>query len=190
MDGIAGLKGWQWLFILEGLPACIMGLVTLRILRDKPGEALWLMPDERTVLTDELALESASRPRKNLLAALKDRKVLILTGILFSYWIGISGIAIWLPLILKGHGLTDTEVGLYSALPYLVGSVAMIFWARHIERTGKYLLNLARRACCRQPVSVSRSCSNHCSRRSSASLSLWSASVRSGRLSTACRRGS
>ena len=143
MDGIAGLKGWQWLFILEGLPACIMGLVTLRILRDKPGEAFWLTPDERTVLTDELALESASRPRKNLLAALKDRKVLILTGILFSYWIGISGIAIWLPLILKGHGLTDTEVGLYSALPYLVGSVAMIFWARHIERTGKYLLNLA-----------------------------------------------
>jgi ACS family tartrate transporter-like MFS transporter len=143
MDGIAGMKGWQWLFILEGLPACIMGLVTLRILRDKPGEAFWLTPDERTVLTDELALESASRPRKNLLAALKDRKVLILTGILFSYWIGISGIAIWLPLILKGHGLTDTEVGLYSALPYLVGSVAMIFWARHIERTGKYLLNLA-----------------------------------------------
>jgi ACS family tartrate transporter-like MFS transporter len=143
MDGIAGMKGWQWLFILEGLPACIMGLVILRILRDKPGEAFWLTPDERTVLTDELALESASRPRKNLLAALKDRKVLILTGILFSYWIGISGIAIWLPLILKGHGLTDTEVGLYSALPYLVGSVAMIFWARHIERTGKYLLNLA-----------------------------------------------
>jgi ACS family tartrate transporter-like MFS transporter len=73
MDGIAGMKGWQWLFILEGLPACIMGLVTLRILRDKPGEAFWLTPDERTVLTDELALESASRPRKNLLAALKDR---------------------------------------------------------------------------------------------------------------------
>ena len=62
MDGIAGLKGWQWLFILEGLPACIMGLVTLRILRDKPGEAFWLTPDERTVLTENWLSKAQAGP--------------------------------------------------------------------------------------------------------------------------------
>ena len=142
MDGFGGLRGWQWLFIVEGLPACIMGLLTLRVLRDDPADSFWLTPDERAVLTEALGRESANRPKKNLLAALKDHKVLILTGILFSYWIGINGIAIWLPLILKAHGLSDGQIGFVSAVPYLVGSAAMIVWARQMERSGQYLLNL------------------------------------------------
>jgi MFS transporter, ACS family, tartrate transporter len=143
MDGVAGLKGWQWLFIIEGLPACLMGLITLRILRDKPDEAAWLSPAERSAIHGALAEEEATRPKKNLLAALRDPKVLILTSILFSYWIGINGVAIWLPLILKGHGLSDGAVGWLSAVPYLVGAGAMMIWARHMARTGRHMLNLA-----------------------------------------------
>ncbi|MBV8488841.1 MAG: MFS transporter [Planctomycetaceae bacterium] len=143
MGGIAGLKGWQWLFIIEGLPACIMGLITLSMLRDRPDQATWLSQAERSALHDALAEEMARRPKKNLLAALRDRKVLILTGILFSYWIGINGVAIWLPLLLKGHGLSDVAIGWLSALPYLIGAGAMMIWARHMDRTGQHMLNLA-----------------------------------------------
>ncbi|RJF85109.1 MFS transporter [Azospirillum cavernae] len=142
LDGMAGLKGWQWLFILEGIPACLMGVITLVKLRDDPKDADWLTEDERAVLIEALAQESASRPKKNFLAAIRDRKVIILTGILFSYWIGINGIAIWLPLILKTHGLNNLEVGFLSGAPYLVAAVAMIFWARFMEKTGQYLLNM------------------------------------------------
>lgn len=143
LDGLLGWKGWQWLFLVEGLPACLMGVLTLLVLRDTPQEATWLTPDERAALLDALERESTNRPRKDFLAALRDGKVWILTGILFSYWLGINGIAIWLPLILKGHGLTDIQIGWLSALPYLVASAAMIVWARHMDRTGRHLANLA-----------------------------------------------
>lgn len=143
MDGVAGLKGWQWLFIIEGIPACFMGLMTLSFLRDKLEQAFWLTAEERSVLTGVLAREEATRPKKSLIGALRDPKVLLLTAILFSYWIGINGIAIWLPLLLKTHGLSDTAVGLLSAVPYLVGAGAMMVWARHMNRTGQHMLNLA-----------------------------------------------
>lgn len=142
LDGVGGLKGWQWLFILEGLPACIMGLITLKVLRDHPKDADWLTEGERGALIEALSQESASRTKKSFLAAIRDPKVLILTGILFSYWIGINGIAIWLPLILKNHGLSTTQIGFMSGVPYLVGAVAMIFWARFMERSGQYLFNM------------------------------------------------
>ncbi len=97
LDGLLGWKGWQWLFVVEGLPACIMGVLTLMVLRDTPREAAWLTAEERGALIEALERESTSRPRKDFLAALRDGKVWLLTGILFSYWLGINGIAIWLP---------------------------------------------------------------------------------------------
>ena len=66
-----------------------------------------------------------------------------MVGILFCYWIGINGIAIWLPLMLKGHGLSTFSVGLLSGVPYLVAAVVMIVWARLMERHGRHLLHLA-----------------------------------------------
>ena len=150
LDGIGGLKGWQWLFIMEGLPACLMGLLTLVKLRDTPADADWLSAAERDVLTETLSRETAARPRHNLLAAIADIRVVILTGILFSYWIGINGIAIWLPLILKNHQLTDIQVGFLSSVPYLIASIAMIIWARFMDRTGQYLLNLILCLSCRR----------------------------------------
>ncbi|WP_233847147.1 MFS transporter [Paraburkholderia sp. HD33-4] len=142
MDGIAGLHGWQWLFLLEGLPACVLGVLTLLLLRDRPQDATWLTSDERTALLDALEQENARIPKKNFGAAIRDPKVWIMTGILFSYWIGINGIAIWLPLILKGHGLTNTMVGFLSGLPYLVAAIVMIVWARWMDRSGRHCVHL------------------------------------------------
>ncbi|MFL9943776.1 MFS transporter [Paraburkholderia graminis] len=143
MDGIGGLKGWQWFFVLEGLPACICGLLTLWHLRDRLQDAEWLTSEERAALAEALESEAASKPKKDFGAAMLDSKVWLMTGILFSYWVGINGIAIWLPLILKGHGLSNVEVGFLSGLPYLIAAVAMIGWARVMERSGKHLLHLA-----------------------------------------------
>ena len=143
MQGALELHGWQWLFILEGAPAIIMGVVTLLLLRDDPKDAAWLTPDERGALLAALERERTSRPRKDFLGALRDGKVWLLTAILFSYWLGINGIGIWLPLILKGHALSDLQVGFLSAVPYLIASIVMIFWARYMDRTGQHLANLA-----------------------------------------------
>jgi MFS family permease len=143
LDGLLHLKGWQWLFIVEGLPATIMGLLTLMLLRDRPEQASWLSEPEKQALMRVLDQESGSRPQKKFLLALTDWKVWVLTAILFSYWLGINGIGIWLPLILKSHGLSDLQIGFLSALPYLIAALAMIVWVRHMDRTRQYLANLA-----------------------------------------------
>jgi len=143
MDGLAGLRGWQWLFLLEGGPACVVGLLTLRLLRDSPKDATWLTTGERQALIQALAHENARLPQKDFAAAIRDGKVWLLTGILFSYWIGINGIAMWLPLILKGHGLSDLAIGFLAGLPYLIASVVMIVWARYMDRSGRHLVHLA-----------------------------------------------
>lgn len=142
MQGLAGLHGWQWLFLIEGLPACLMGFLTLLLLRDHPGDASWLEPEERAALLAALERDRDATPKKGLLAALRDVRVWLMTGILFTYWLGINGIIYWLPLILKGKGMGDVAIGFLSAVPYLVASVVMIMWARHMDRTGQHLLNL------------------------------------------------
>ena len=143
LDGAGGLKGWQWLFIVEGLPACLLGLLTLWLLRDRPEQADWLTREESAALSEVLARESAELPKRNFGAVLRDARVWFMVGILFCYWIGINGIAIWLPLMLKGHGLSTFSVGLLSGVPYLVAAVVMIVWARLMERHGRHLLHLA-----------------------------------------------
>ena len=142
MQGLAGLHGWQWLFLIEGVPACLMGVLTLVLLRDHPSEANWLDPDERAALLEVLERDRSATPKKDLLVALRDVRVWLMTGILFTYWLGINGIIYWLPLILKGKGMGDVSIGFLSAVPYLAASVVMIVWARHMDRTGQHLLNL------------------------------------------------
>jgi MFS transporter, ACS family, tartrate transporter len=104
MDGFLGLGGWQWMFIIEGLPACILGLACLWLLADTPKDAAWLDENERTALVNELASERYEKPKKDLWAAMKDIRVVLLTTITFAFTIGSYGIGIWLPQILKGHG--------------------------------------------------------------------------------------
>jgi MFS transporter, ACS family, tartrate transporter len=142
MDGLAGLAGWQWMFIVEGLPACIAGFFILGLLSDRPEDAAWLSAEERAAMVAMLAEEKRDRARHSLLAALKDVRVLILAGIQFGYTLGSYGIGIWLPQILKTHGLSNMAVGFVSAVPYLFASVAMLVWAAYVDRFGHKILNL------------------------------------------------
>ena len=142
MDGLAGLAGWQWMFIVEGLPASIVGLFILMMVSDRPEEAAWLSAEERAAMGAMLAEEQRDRARHSLLSAIKDVRVLILTGIQFGYTLGSYGIGIWLPQILKTHGLSNLAVGFVSAIPYLFASVAMLVWAAYVDRAGRKILNL------------------------------------------------
>jgi len=144
MNGFLGLTGWQWIFIIEGLPSCLCGLLTLVLLADEPKDASWLTAEERDAILAILDQERREREKRNFLPALKDIRVLMLTAILFFYTIGILGIGVWLPLILKSHGgLTNLQIGFLSSVPYIVGSIAMIPWARQVDRSRKYIKNLA-----------------------------------------------
>ncbi len=142
LDGLLGLAGWQWMFIVEGLPASVIGFFILMMLSDRPEEADWLSLEERTAIVSMLDEEQRDRAVHSLASALKDVRVLILTAIQFSYTLGSYGIGIWLPQILKTHGLSNLAVGFVSAVPYLFASVAMLVWAAYVDRAGRRILNL------------------------------------------------
>ncbi len=143
MDGIWGLAGWQWLFLLVSLPCIPLGFLTLRLLSDSPQAAIWLTPDERNALDSVLASEVRERPPSSLLAAFKDTRVLICAAIQFGFTLGSYGIGIWLPLMLKEYHLSNLAIGWIAAIPYLFASVGMILWARHVDEKGRRIVNLA-----------------------------------------------
>ncbi|MEH2182107.1 MFS transporter [Nostoc sp.] len=139
LHGIAGLTGWQWLFLVEGLPAIVMGFVVLSYLCELPQQAQWLEPEERFWLQERLRLEYERKTSYNnytLLQALVNPKVWLLSLIYFTLIIGLYGISFWLPQIIKSFsGLSDLWVGFTSAIPYLVGALGMVFISNHSDQT-------------------------------------------------------
>jgi MFS transporter, ACS family, tartrate transporter len=150
MHGIFGLADWHWLFILEAIPAVVLGVVTWFYLTDHPSQATWLQPDELAWLVQRLAQEEAQREavqRFSTLQALTDPKVLALALVYFGAVAVNYGTAYFLPQIVKAFGLTNMQTGLVTAIPYAVGSVGMVWFAyrsdRHLERKGHTALALA-----------------------------------------------
>jgi ACS family tartrate transporter-like MFS transporter len=141
MDGILGLKGWQWVFILESIPAVVLAFVVLRQMTDRPEQARWLDIDERTWLEAELEAERKdveSRGTLNLWQALTDRRVMILSLIYLGMMTATYGITFFLPQIIKGFGLSNLMTGFVSAVPYTIGAFGLLAWGfssdRHKER--------------------------------------------------------
>jgi MFS family permease len=143
MDGIWGLAGWKWLFLLEGLPVVVLGVVALKVLADRPEEATWLTDVERAVVRDRIGGERREREVRHLGAALKDVRVLILAGVQFGFLVGSYGVGLFLPQILKLGNLSDREVGYLSSGAYVVATVGMIVWAGQVDRRGGKITNLA-----------------------------------------------
>jgi len=136
-----GLAGWRWLFILEGLPAIVFGVVTLFYLTDKPEQAKWLPDDERTWLTDELARERAAKLAHGSVSiwrALLQRDVLLLALAYFGMVSGLYGFNFWLPTIVKQlSGLSNLLSILVTAIPYCVGLIAMLLIGWSSDRSGE-----------------------------------------------------
>jgi sugar phosphate permease len=140
MDGFLGLHGWQWLYILEGVPAVIMSFVTWRLLTDRPNNATWLTAQQRTWLQERLNSEQTQREaiRKFSIAeAFSAPKMWLLTVAYFGNNIVGYGLVFFLPLIVKGLGVATNWIGLVSAAPYVCAFLAMNFWGWHSDLTGE-----------------------------------------------------
>ncbi len=141
MDGLQGLKGWQWVFILEALPALLLAFVVWRHMIDRPADAKWLSADERAWLESELLAERTqveSFGHMSLWRALTDKRVLVLSMIYMTSVTASYGIVFFLPQIVKGLGHSNLMTGALTAIPYSVGILGLLWWGyssdRHNER--------------------------------------------------------
>ena len=143
LDGMLGLAGWKWLFVLEGLPVALLGLVVLAVLTERPEEAAWLTDEEKRTIHDRVSGEVRHHEVRQLLPALKDPRVLILGAVQFGFLVGSYGVGIWLPQIIKLGHLSDLQVGFVTSGVYTIASASMILWANHVDRGGNKVVNLA-----------------------------------------------
>jgi MFS family permease len=134
-----GLRGWRWLFILEGIPAILFGIITIFYLTDWPKQAKWLPADEREWITEQLLKEKQAKQRVRSFSvweALRHRDVVLLTLCYFCALTGGYGVSFWLPTILKRlSGLTDFQVTLLAALPYVAGFISQQINGWHSDLT-------------------------------------------------------
>ncbi len=140
LNGTMGLKGWQWLFILEAVPALILSIVVFFYLTDRPADASWLEPDERSWLVARLEHEHRQREaarRYSVTQALMDPKVLLLSLVYFGAVATNYGLSFFLPQIVKAFGMSNLQAGFVTSLPYIVGLIGMLWWGHHSDRTGE-----------------------------------------------------
>ena len=143
MEGIAGLYGWQWLFLLEGLPAIGLGAAVLfsGLLPDSPAHASWLTPPERTWIENELARDHSQTHVNHiadLRAAAGDMRLWLFSGIYFTLIMGLYGFIYWVPTIVKTLTHADNvKVGLISAIPYLTAAISMVAIGAAADYTGR-----------------------------------------------------
>jgi ACS family tartrate transporter-like MFS transporter len=142
LDGLGGLPGWKWLFIIEGLPATLLGIAALWVLPDRPDDATFLTVEERRLVRERILGERRDKEMRQLLPALADARVLILAVAQFGFTAGSYGVGIWLPQIIKDARLSNLAVGFVTGGCYVLASVAMIVWAAWVDRTGKKIFNL------------------------------------------------
>ena len=143
MNGIWGLAGWKWLFIVEGAPAIILGFLLLLLLVDKPDQASWLSDEEKKAVQARLSVETKEREKRDFWASLRDSRVLVLALVQFLFTIGSYGVAIFLPLIVKAQDFSNFAIGFLIAIPSLIACVVMIYWAGAVGRSGRKITGLA-----------------------------------------------
>ena len=137
LGGLHGLRSWQWLLLIEGLPAVLLGIACLFVLADRPEKATWLSDDEKAVLARRLAMEQrdiASKHGATLRDAMTNWRVFVLAFINFCGIVGSIGVGLWMPQIIKQFGVEHTVVGWLTAIPYALGAVVMLWWARVANR--------------------------------------------------------
>lgn len=140
IHGVLGLAGWQWLFLLEALPAVILGVAVLFVMTDRPAQANWLKDDERAWLVGVMKEEEAAKAghaQHGIIRGLADPRVLILSLIYFGTSAGLYTLGIWAPQIIKHLGVSTITNGWLNVIPAVASVLTMIFWSRHSDRTGE-----------------------------------------------------
>ncbi len=137
LDGVLGLHGWQWIFIGEGLPTVLVGIAVLFVLTERPRDASWLKPAERDWLEGELAKEKhaieAVRTH-SILSAMAEPRVWVLSLLFCGMCMAAVGLILFMPQFLMSAGLTSTQAGLLTAIPYVVGTIAMVVCGKISDR--------------------------------------------------------
>ncbi|PUA17667.1 MFS transporter [Glaciimonas sp. PCH181] len=137
MEGMLGMHGWQWMFLLQGAPTVLLGLLVPVFLVDKPENASWLSARQKGVINHMLALDrviKAGQSERSFNQALKDPRVYLFSFIYFTIICGVYAVSFWLPTIIKGTGVTDSlSIGLYSMIPYGFGAAGMVLIGRHSD---------------------------------------------------------
>ncbi|HEY7056708.1 MAG TPA: MFS transporter, partial [Vicinamibacterales bacterium] len=141
LHGWGGLRGWQWLFVGEGLPAVVLGVLALRMLTDRPEQATWLPPDQRQWLIATLQREQAERAthhERTVLRTLLAPRLWLLITVYFLNTVVTYGIFLWLPKILRdASGTTGFALTAMTMVPFIAALIAMVLIGRHSDRTGE-----------------------------------------------------
>jgi len=140
LEGVGGLHGWQWMFLIEAFPALIMTFAVLHYLTDRPVDAKWLKPEEREWLQGRLDRERAEREAildLSWFRSMLDWRVIALGLVYMGCNIPQYGLSFFLPQIVKAFGVSNLTAGFITAVPYLVGAIGMVAWGAHSDRTGE-----------------------------------------------------
>ncbi len=142
LEGIGGLHGWQWMFLIEGVPACALAFVVLALLPSGPDDAPWLNDEERRMIATRLSADDTAQHQK-FLPALLDVRVYALGIVYLGYATGYYGVQLWLPQIVQAMGFSNLATGFLVALPFVAAMVAMVFWGQSSDRTGERIWHVA-----------------------------------------------
>jgi MFS transporter, ACS family, tartrate transporter len=140
MNGVGGFDGWQWLFIIEAVPAIVLAFVTYFYLTDLPSDAQWLAPDERAWLSNRLEAERRQREAMHQISvvqSLYNPRVWALALVYFGLVACNYGVAFWLPQIVKAFGLSFAATGWVTAIPYAIGAAFMVWYGYRSDATGE-----------------------------------------------------
>jgi D-galactonate transporter len=134
-DQVGGYQGWQWMFLLEALPAIFVGFMVYWYLDDRITDAKWLSESERQMLAQRIDEEDQSKEHMPVSAVLKNKRVWVMSAIYFSLAMSLYGVSFWLPTIINGMGVKDNfSIGLLSAVPWLAGVFSMLWFGRSADK--------------------------------------------------------
>lgn len=138
MDGVLAMRGWHWLFLVGGLPCVVLGYIVFKVLKDRIEDARWLAPEERALLSANIARQNREIAGHSLIGALKTPGFLMLGLIYFLIQVSSYGLNFWAPHMIRTSGITNpTTIGLLTAVPYLCGAITMVVVGRVSDRTGE-----------------------------------------------------
>jgi len=139
-DGLLGMRGWHWMFILEGLPTVLLGIACLFFLTDRPEQATWLSVEQRNWLSARMESERQEKKavtRVSIWKLFRSKEVLGMALVCSAASAAGSVLNVWQPQLLKSFGLTIMQTGLVNSVPYVIASVLMILWGRHSDKQGE-----------------------------------------------------
>lgn len=146
LDGMLGLRGWEWVFLATGGPAVLLAFVVFFVLPDRPAKAAWLPEDEKRWLDETLVGEREAMPHvehAHPIRVLLDRRVQLLALLYVAFPLGAYGLSYWLPTVVKGFGVSNTVNGFLNIIPWIFVAIALWWVPRHSARTGEVTWHIA-----------------------------------------------